>query len=143
MSPSAPAMREFTVFDDATPRALEGEIHGGRVVLTRESVRDGLGWELKPEGLCRGRVCIPVSSPDRLLTARGVDLEVLAELAGQPLALEASEGMAVLGARALDRARGLAAGIAPDFSLPDLSGHMQTLSEHRGRKVLLIVYASW
>ena len=32
---------------------------------------------------------------------------------------------------------------APDFSLPDLHGRMHTLSAHRGKKALLIVYASW
>ncbi len=32
---------------------------------------------------------------------------------------------------------------APDFELPDLSGKMHRLSQHRGKKVLLIAYASW
>jgi peroxiredoxin len=32
---------------------------------------------------------------------------------------------------------------APDFTLPDLAGRMHTLSDHRGKKVLLIAYASW
>ncbi|MCH7868912.1 MAG: redoxin domain-containing protein [Myxococcales bacterium] len=32
---------------------------------------------------------------------------------------------------------------APDFSLPDLEGTLHSLSDHRGKKVLLIAYASW
>ena len=32
---------------------------------------------------------------------------------------------------------------APDFSLPDLAGRLHTLSDYRGKKVLLIAYASW
>ena len=32
---------------------------------------------------------------------------------------------------------------APDFSLPDLDGKMHSLSEHRGKKVLLVSWASW
>ena len=32
---------------------------------------------------------------------------------------------------------------APDFTLPDLAGHMHSLSDYRGKKVLLIAYASW
>ena len=32
---------------------------------------------------------------------------------------------------------------APDFSLPDLSGRRHSLSGQRGKKALLIAYASW
>ena len=32
---------------------------------------------------------------------------------------------------------------APDFALPDLDGRVHTLSEHRGKKVLLATWASW
>ena len=32
---------------------------------------------------------------------------------------------------------------APDFALPDLAGELHTLSEHRGKKVLLATWASW
>ena len=44
---------------------------------------------------------------------------------------------------ARDRARALQSLQAPDFTLPDLDGRMHTLSEHRGRKVLLVTWASW
>jgi peroxiredoxin len=32
---------------------------------------------------------------------------------------------------------------APDFELNDLHGRRHRLSHHRGKKVLLIAYASW
>jgi hypothetical protein len=32
---------------------------------------------------------------------------------------------------------------APDFSLPDVAGRMHALSDHRGKKVLLVTWASW
>ncbi len=32
---------------------------------------------------------------------------------------------------------------APDFELPDLDGRMHKLSDHRGKKVLLALWASW
>jgi peroxiredoxin len=32
---------------------------------------------------------------------------------------------------------------APDFTLPDLDGHLHSLAGHRGKKVLLVAYASW
>jgi len=42
-----------------------------------------------------------------------------------------------------DRAAALDSGEAPDFTLPDLDGKLHSLSDHRGKKVLLIAYASW
>ena len=32
---------------------------------------------------------------------------------------------------------------APDFTLPDAAGRLHRLSEHRGKKVLLVTWASW
>ena len=32
---------------------------------------------------------------------------------------------------------------APDFTLPDLDGRTHRLSDHRGRKVFLVSWASW
>ena len=50
-----------------------------------------------------------------------------------------------LGGSASARERGerLASLEAPDFELPDLSGQLHRLSDQRGKKVLLIAYASW
>jgi peroxiredoxin len=51
--------------------------------------------------------------------------------------------VAALAASAQERAARLARLEAPDFALPDLAGRVHRLSEHRGKKVLLIAYASW
>ena len=32
---------------------------------------------------------------------------------------------------------------APAFTLPDLDGKPHSLSDYRGKKVLLVAYASW
>jgi hypothetical protein len=61
----------------------------------------------------------------------------------RPLAVDREEGVAYLGAAAAVRAARLASLEAPDFSLPDLDGRAHSLSEHRGRKVLLVAHASW
>jgi hypothetical protein len=61
----------------------------------------------------------------------------------RPLAIDREEGVAYLGVSARARAEQLASLQAPDFSLPDLQGRVHSLSEHRGKKVLLVAYASW
>ena len=62
---------------------------------------------------------------------------------GRPVALDEAEQEAYLGVSAEERGRRLASLEAPDFTLPDFEGRMHTLSEHRGRKVLLVTWASW
>ena len=49
----------------------------------------------------------------------------------------------MLGASAGDRASQLASMEAPDFTLPDLEGHLHSLRDQRGKKTLLIAWASW
>jgi len=33
--------------------------------------------------------------------------------------------------------------IAPDFTLPDLDGNLVSLSDFRGKKTLVFIWASW
>ena len=75
--------------------------------------------------------------------AEGVERVRGAEADGRPVALDLDEGAAFVGVAARERARRLESLEAPDFALPDLAGRVHRLSEQRGKKVLLVVYASW
>jgi len=66
-----------------------------------------------------------------------------AEASGRPVAIDRAERAAYLGVSAAERAKMLASLEAPDFTLPDLDGRLHSLSQHRGKKVLLVAYASW
>jgi AhpC/TSA family protein len=66
-----------------------------------------------------------------------------AEASGRPVAVDLDERAAYLGVSAAERAKALASLEAPDFTLPDLDGRPHSLSEYRGKKVLLVAYASW
>ena len=99
-----------------------------------------LGWERKPEGLCRDEICIPAPAGT---PSGSIDATLLARLLGRPLVVDAVEHVAVFGASAHERADSLRSGLAPDFELPDLDGVMHRLSDYRGRKVVLYAYASW
>ena len=133
----------FTLIRDGESLPVEATVDAGRVFLSLEVVHEALGWELKPEGLCQGDVCVPVRDPAKLKGGAGLDLGVLAETLGRPLALDADEGVAALGIAASDQTARLESLEAPDFTLPDLDGKLHSLSDHRGKKVLLIAYASW
>ncbi len=135
----------LTLIDDGRVVSLACEIDGERVRIAADAVHSALGWELKPEGLCRGDLCTPIGAAQRraLLSQGDIDLHALASALRRPLALDASERVAALGTAADERAARLATLEAPDFTLPDLDGRMHSLSDQRGKKVLLIAYASW
>jgi hypothetical protein len=78
------------------------------------------------------------------LPGRGpVELGELAGRLGRPVAVDVDERAVYLGVPAAERARRLASLEAPDFALPDLDGRRHTLAGQRGKKVLLVAWASW
>ena len=102
-----------------------------------------LGWTLKPEGLCRDATCVLV--PDRavLVTHEGIDLTVLGELLDRPIVIDGDAGLAAIGAPRSTRRQALRDLQAPDFELPNLAGGVTALSDHRGKKRLLMAFSSW
>ncbi len=136
-------MASFVLIDDGRACETQAQLGAEGVRIAPAALERATGWALKPAGLCRGDVCIPVRDRAALADERGVDLARFAAALGRPLALDSEEGAAALGTAASERAQALATLEAPDFALPDLAGAQHRLSEHRGKKVLLIAYASW
>lgn len=103
------------------------------------ALAEGTGWEAKPEGLCRGPLCVPAPGaiqPDGL-----VDLDVVAERLRMPLVHDDAHGLWALGPSSGGRA--LTTAEAPELQLPDADGNPFNLSALHGRKVLLVAWASW
>jgi hypothetical protein len=99
------------------------------------------GWHLRPEGLCRDDVCIPVA--DDLRGDGTVDAASLWRRLDRPALTTAAGDVWYLGEDAATRADALAGEIAPDFRLRDLDGVEHALSDHRGKKVLVSSWAPW
>ena len=137
------ASRTITLIDEGRVLALDAVAHGDALHVPPAAVARALGWELKAQGLCRDETCVPVRDRTALVHADGLDLGTLARLLDRPLAMDASEGVAVLGAPAANRAQRLTSMEAPDFTLPDLDGRPHSLHDQRGKKTLLIAWASW
>ncbi len=134
---------EFTLIDETRSHAIDATVRDGRILLAPETIRDALGWSLEERGLCRGDECVPVRDRVALVGSEGIDLEALARTLDRPLALDLDEGVAALAASSAERSARLQTLEAPDFTLPDLDGKMHSLRDHRGKKVLLVAYASW
>jgi hypothetical protein len=122
---------------------VPARVSGDAVRLSREALEQALGWTLKPEGLCRANVCVPLRARAAVDTPDGVDLAGVAAALGRPLALDLDARAAYVGVGAHERARVLESLEAPNFTLPDLDGRLHSLAEKRGKKVLLVAYASW
>lgn len=122
--------------------AVEAEsVPGDGLRLGPAALLAATGWEVKPEGVCRGDVCVPLTGAAASLAREdALDLAGFAELLGQPVVHDAAAGAWGIGHPAGASA---ATGVAPDLELPDLDGRRHTLAEHRGRKVLLLAWASW
>jgi hypothetical protein len=133
----------FTLIEDGRAHALAAEIVGERVRVPAAALGRALGYELKPEGLCKGDSCFPVRERGALVAGDALDLGELARITGRPLALDSAERAGALGTALDDRLAALRGLEAPDFTLPDFSGKRHTLSGYRGKKVLLIAYSSW
>ena len=135
--------RPFILIDGEKRIELPVEIRDGAVRIAPDALNSGIGWELKPEGLCRGDGCVRISDRSSLVVDEKVDLQGLADLLDRPLALDVAERAAAIGTPRAARAAQMESLEAPDFSLPDLDGNLHSLSQHRGKKVLLIAHASW
>lgn len=136
-------MSEFTLIEPEGVHRVAAVWDDESVRIEPDALEQALGWTLKPEGLCREEVCVPVRDRETLASKDGIDLAAFADAIGRPLALDLPEGAAALGTPSSERAEALAGVEAPDFTLPDLQGKLHSLSDHRGKKVLLIAYASW
>jgi hypothetical protein len=132
-----------TVIEQGRATEVEARVEGGRVRLSAAALAAALGWELHDGTLCNEAMCVPLPAGSRLGEGGVFDLAEVADVLGRPLAVDADARAAFLGSSAAERARALASLVAPDFTLPDLGGRPHALSSYRGRKVLLVAWASW
>lgn len=132
-----------TIIDDERhcEVATSGE---GRMLLDAAALETATGWVLKPEGLCRGEVCVPVRDRSGLEADGGlVDLAGVAAALGRPVVIDAARGVAALGTAAAAVAEQLRSLDAPDFTLPDLDDRMVSLSDFDRHKRLILAWSSW
>lgn len=106
-------------------------------------------FEVKPQGVCRDTLCFPLpkSRKTEFVTKKGVvdwfNLSAFARLIKQPVAVDEPHKVWYFGPRSQDADTHMASLEAPDFTLPDMSGRLHSLSDFRGKKVLLLTWASW
>lgn len=99
------------------------------------------GFELKPQGACRADVCIPI--PRAMVRGDYFNLTAFAERVGQRVVADTTARVWSFGEIPVVRGAFLESRLAPDVSIPDRKGRNVRLSQFRGKKVLLVTWASW
>lgn len=97
------------------------------------------GWQAKPEGLCKGDLCVP--APSAVNGDGTLDVAVLADRLGMPLVTDETSGLMALGPEAGGNA--LTTVDVPQITLPDVDGNPFSLASLHGKQVLLVAWASW
>jgi hypothetical protein len=123
-------------------RPATGRIDGDAVLMDVDVVAELTGWRLKPEGLCRDDVCVPVRDPE-LAVGPAIDMARFAAALARPVVVDAAQGVVAVGERSAERRGPIEAGAAPDFTLPTLDGGSFTFSSLARHKKLLLAWSSW
>jgi hypothetical protein len=135
------------VYANRGSQAVSARAERDNLWLSAADLAEVSGWELKPEGVCKGNVCVPIPvgrEGDFVRDNRqNFNLASFARLLGQPVLHDDKNGVWYFGEDARTRRTALKSLEAPDFELPDLDGKMHRLSDYRGKKVLLAAWASW
>ena len=116
---------------------------GEALWLDAAAAKAATGWELKPEGLCQGPVCVPVPKGREADFVADGEINIAGFWRHMDRAVAHGGDVWVLGAAAGERAEALRGLTALDFELPDLAGVTHRLSDHAGKKIPLSTWASW
>jgi len=151
---AAETVRRVVIYDNqatevAAPSKTFANADPGVLWVTLEDLKRATQFVLKPQGVCRDELCFPIPKARRsaFLSEEGsitwFNLSEFARLLRQPVAFDAEQSVWYFGPRADEQNSYVESLIAPDFTLPDMNGKQYSLSGYRGKKVLLLTWASW
>ncbi len=107
--------------------------------MTADAFEAATGWAAKPEGMCKGDLCVPV--PGAVGSSGALDVTAVADRLGMALVADDDARVWALGPESGGQA--LTTATVPEIVLPDVDGNPFNLSAMHGRKVLLVAWASW
>jgi hypothetical protein len=110
-----------------------------RVDLTPAELERQIGWQLRPEGLCKDDRCVPF--PAAASIDGHIDVRAVAERLGMPLVHDDKYDLWALGPESGGRV--LESAEFPSIVLVDVDGRPFDLASLRGEKVLIAAWASW
>ena len=146
---SARAAPATALYNDQTIKVDQAAAEGDDLWVAPEALKRINGFELKPEGVCLDKICIPVEEdkPGAIVATRDgrkmVSVSALARKLKQAYAADPEQNVWSFGAIPAQLGGYLDSAVAPDFALADRKGKVVHLSDFKGKKVLLVTWASW
>jgi hypothetical protein len=146
---AAETSRRAVIYDNRTTEVAPppATLSADDLWITLADLKRATGFVIKPQGVCRDELCFPIPKARRaafLSKQRSItwfNLSEFARLLRQPVARE--NEVWYFGPRSDEQNAFVNSLIAPDFKLPDMNGRQHSLSDFRGKKVLLLTWASW
>jgi hypothetical protein len=150
---AAKELHATIVYDDVATDLASAREDAGHLWITTADLKRATRFEVKPQGVCRDELCFPLPKANReafihkdagqsKATQTWFNMTAFANLVHQPVAHDAALSTWYFGLRS-DQRQQLSSLQAPDFTLPDLHNKLHRLSDFRGKKILLVTWASW
>ncbi len=117
--------------------------------ITLADLKAATGFVNKPQGVCREELCFPLPKKQRATFLQTqskttwFNLTEFARLLKQPVAHDDALATWYFGQRSEVQNSFTQNFKAPNFTLPDKNGKLHSLSDFRGKKVLIVTWASW
>jgi hypothetical protein len=141
--------RAVVIYDGVSTEVTASSEASKDLWITMDDLKRATRFVVKPQGVCRDELCFPLPAKRKaeFISKRGTvtwfNLTAFAALVKQPVARDEKNGVWYFGKREDERGTCLASLEAPNFTLPDINGKMHSLADYRGKKVLLVTWASW
>jgi hypothetical protein len=98
-------------------------------------------FEVKPQGACRNDVCIPI--PKTMLQGEFFNLTAFANKLGEKYVSDSTSRAWSFGEIPVLTGSYTSSRMAPDFAVADRKGRVVHLSDFKGKKALVVTWASW
>jgi hypothetical protein len=141
--------RSVVVYDGIATEVTGSSETSKDLWVTMTDLKRATKFVVKPQGVCRDELCFPIPKNRKaeFVSKKGAtswfNLSEFSRLISQPAARDDKNDVWYFGPRSQAHDGYLETLEAPEFSLPDMTGRKHSLSEYRGKKVLLITWASW
>lgn len=146
---AAERIRNVVIYDGVANEVTGPSQPSNDLWVTLKDLTHATRFVVKPQGVCRDELCFPLPAKRKseFISKRGgvtlFNLTAFAALIKQPVARDEKNNVWYFGPWSQAHEGYLGTLDAPDFKLPDPTGKTHSLSEFRGKKVLLVTWASW
>ena len=141
--------KRIVIYDGVATEVAVASNSSTDLWITTGDLARATRFVIKPQGVCRDELCFPLPKNRKaeFVSKKGAttwfNLNEFAKLIRQPVVVDQKNGVWYFGVRDAEHNGYLTSLEAPNFTLPDLNGRLHSLSDFRGKKVLLVTWASW